>query len=117
MSLNKIFLSGKLTKDVDIRPTRESTIAEFTIAINRVYTKDGETIEKTVFPRITVWGKKAEECSKRLHRGSVVLIEAHLEADNFIDKKTGEERRRIEIVADWIHYGEVRMADENGGNS
>ena len=61
--MNKIFLSGNLTRDPEVRYTPAGkAYSKMGIAVNRPYSK-----EKTVdFFNLTAWDKTAEFCGKYL---------------------------------------------------
>ncbi|MEG1584500.1 MAG: single-stranded DNA-binding protein, partial [Anaerovorax sp.] len=62
--MNSVVLIGRLTRDPEVRYISENTmaVATFTIAIDRFGGKE----KKTDFPRITVFGKSAENCERFL---------------------------------------------------
>lgn len=62
--MNKIELTGRLTRDPDLRYTPNNRpVAQFTIAVNRRYAKETDEIKADFFP-IVVWGKQGENCKK-----------------------------------------------------
>ena len=73
--MNSVVLIGRLTRDPETRYTSGSQMAvcTFTIAIDRV-TRQGEE-KKTDFPRITVFGKQAENCERFLKKGRLVGVQ------------------------------------------
>ena len=63
--MNSVSLIGRLTRDPEVRYTNEQmAIATFSIAIDRPPRRDGT--KETDFPRITVFGKTAENCQRYL---------------------------------------------------
>ncbi|MDP3881129.1 MAG: single-stranded DNA-binding protein, partial [bacterium] len=61
MNLNKAFIVGRLTADPQLRSTKSGqSVAAFSLATNRYWTKEGERQEETEFHNIVVWGKQAE---------------------------------------------------------
>lgn len=72
--MNKIELTGRLTRDPDLRYTPNNRpVAQFTIAVNRRYAKETDEIKADFFP-IVVWGKQGENCKTYLLKGSMVGI-------------------------------------------
>lgn len=67
--MNSVVLIGRLTRDPELRYTSGSqmAVATFTIAIDRPVRAGGE--KQTDFPRVTVFGKQAENCEKYLAKG------------------------------------------------
>ena len=78
--MNSVTLIGRLTRDPEVKYTpTQVAIGNFTIAIDRPV-KQGEE-KQTDFPRITVFGKQAENCEKFLAKGSLVGIQGRLETN------------------------------------
>lgn len=78
--MNKVIFIGRLTKEPTFRQGEKMPIANFSIAIDR-YVKDGE--KQTDFPRVTVFGKTAENASKYLKKGSLVSVEGSVRTGSF----------------------------------
>ena len=61
-SVNKVFLMGNLTRDVQLKHTANNTaIANFGLAVNRRYrNSNGEMQEETTFVDCEAWARTAE---------------------------------------------------------
>lgn len=124
MEVNSVFVAGNLTQTPQINKTNTGTpVTTFTVANNRNYTKKDseEKQQETVFLDVTVWGKQGEICAEYLSKGSKVLVQGRLKQDNWTDKTTGQNRSKICIVADRVHfvgaYGKDReQSSENYDN-
>jgi single-strand DNA-binding protein len=88
-SVNKVMLIGNLTRDVELRHTKEGTpVGSFGLATNRNWTQDsGEKREETDFHRIVAWGKLAELCEKYLKKGRKVYVEGRLHSHSWVDSE------------------------------
>jgi single-strand DNA-binding protein len=88
-SINKVMLIGNLTRDVELRHTKEGTaVATFGLATNRNWTQEtGEKREETDFHRIVAWGKLAELCEKYLKKGRKVYVEGRLHSHSWTDNE------------------------------
>lgn len=78
-----IIIVGNLGHDPEMKftPTGQQ-VTKFSIATSEQYTnKEGEKVKKTIWFRITTWGKQAEVCNEYLKKGSRVLVEGRLTAD------------------------------------
>ena len=76
---HKVTLAGNLGRDPEMRYTAEgSPVTNFSVAVDDSY---GET-KKTIWVRVSAWGKQAESCNQYLHKGSKVLVEGRLGHDN-----------------------------------
>lgn len=106
MNLNKVFIVGRLTADIDLRttPTGQS-VTSFSIATNRVWTdKGGSRQEETEFHNVVAWGRQAEVASQFLVKGSLLLIEGRLRTRSWQDKQ-GQSRKTTEIVCERLQLG------------
>ena len=107
--LNKVILMGNLTKDPKNSSIMSgSAVCEFSIAINRKYTVNGQEKEEVCFVDIVVWGRQADSCGKYLHKGSTVFVEGRLKTDSWEDKE-GNKRYTTEIIA-----SNMRMLESKG---
>lgn len=75
--LNKQTLIGHLGKDPEMRYTPSGqAVCNFSVATTEVWNdKNGERQKRTIWTRVSTWGKSAENCSKYLAKGSLVYIE------------------------------------------
>lgn len=106
MNLNKVFIVGRLTSDIDLRttPTGQS-VTSFSIATNRVWTdKGGSRQEETEFHNVVAWGRQAEVASQFLVKGSLILVEGRLRTRSWQDKQ-GQSRKTTEIVCERLQLG------------
>ena len=75
----KLIIIGNLGRDPEMRYTPDGKPnTTFSVATSR---KAGDKDETTWF-RVSVWGKQAESCSQYLKKGSKVLVEGALKADD-----------------------------------
>ncbi|MFN7088224.1 MAG: single-stranded DNA-binding protein [Candidatus Paceibacteria bacterium] len=106
MNLNKVFLIGRLTKDVELRATPSGQpVASFGVATNRVWIdKAGQRQEEVEYHNIVVWGRQAELANQYLAKGRLVMIEGRLRTRGW-ETQTGDKRQRTEIIAERIQFG------------
>jgi len=78
-----VILVGNLGRDPEMRYTPSGQgVTNFSVAINDNYTSNtGEKVERTIWVRVSTWGKLAESCNTYLKKGSKVLVEGRLVAD------------------------------------
>lgn len=100
--MNVVALIGNLTREPEVRYTNnDMAIASFSIAINRPPKKDG-TDGGADFPRITVFGKQAENVERFLHKGSKVGIVGKIQTGSY--EKDGQRVYTTDIVADRVEF-------------
>lgn len=109
MSINKVILVGRLTRDVDYRTLQNgSAVAKFTVAVD-----DGwGDAKKSYFPSVIVWGKSATSCQQYLHKGSKVGIVGKLTTGSY--EKDGHKVYTTDVVADVV--GGVTFLDSKNNN-
>ena len=115
--MNSVVLIGRLTRDPETRYTSGSQMAvcSFTIAIDRV-TRQGEE-KKTDFPRITVFGKQAENCERFLKKGRLVGVQGRLQTGSYTNKD-GATVYTTDVVADrveFLEWGDRQSSGEMSG--
>ncbi len=97
--MNKAFLIGNLTQDVDLRATSSGkAVATFTLAVARRFKKD-----ETDFLNIVVWGELANNCAKYLKKGKQASVIGEIQNRSY-DDKNGNKRYITEIVADEVQF-------------
>ena len=111
--INTVIVSGRLTRDVELRYTGTGTpVASMSIAVDRVYRdSDNNWQTDTSFFRITAWARLAERSSETLSKGSPVIIEGTLQSRTWQDKDDNT-RTSIEIVANRIQHLEREIPQD-----
>lgn len=98
--MNRIFISGNLTKDPEIMMTyTNKAVVRTGIAVKRIYSKENEVD----FFNLVAWGKTAEFMNKWLNKGSRVLVEGRLQTSSYT-AKDGTKRTAYDIVIENIEF-------------
>ncbi|MFC1887804.1 single-stranded DNA-binding protein [Candidatus Cloacimonadota bacterium] len=106
--INYIVLSGRLTREVELRFTPNGTpVAKLSLAFDRSYQKDGEWQQETSYLDVVVWNKRGEQCAENLQKGSPVLVEGYIKTRSYQDKDSNN-RKVTEIVATKVNFLEKR---------
>jgi single-strand DNA-binding protein len=109
-NLNRVFLLGNVTRDPELRYTPKGTaIANLGLALNRVWTEDGEKRQETTFVDVTLWGRQAEVAVQYLKKGRSVFIEGRLQLNTWDDKQTGQKRSRMIVVGENLQFLSDRL--------
>lgn len=109
--MNSVQLIGRLVKDPDVRYTSgtQMAVATFTLAIDRPTKKDEE--KKADFPRVTVFGRQAENCEKYLFKGCKVALEGRIQTSSY-QNKNGETIYTTGVVASRVEFLEWNARPE-----
>jgi single-strand DNA-binding protein len=103
ITLNRIILIGRLTKDPDLRYTQSGkAVTNFTIAVDRPF-KNANGEKEADFINIVVWGTQAENAANYLSKGKLVAIDGALRIRSY-DGQDGQRRWVTEVVADNVRY-------------
>lgn len=83
--MNKVILIGRLAKDPDIRMgTNNTTIARYTLAINRKYHKNNEPTAD--FIGCVALGKNGEFAEKYLHQGIKIAVIGRIQTGSYTNR-------------------------------
>jgi single-strand DNA-binding protein len=101
MSINRVVLIGRLTRDPELRTTSTGkNVVEFSIAVNkRIKPQEGADAD---FFRIKAWGQTADYVNNYISKGRLVGVDGRLETRKWTDQN-GANRETIEIVADNVN--------------
>ena len=114
MSLNRVVLVGRMTRDPELRTTTTGKdVVSFSIAVDkRIKPTDGSPAAD--FFRCSVWGQVAAFVNDYLSKGRLVAVDGRIETRKYTDKD-GNSRETFEIVADNVQ-GLDRPKDDGGGS-
>jgi single-strand DNA-binding protein len=115
-SLNTVHLSGRLTRDPELRYTQSGVpVFNARLATNHFFrAADGEWKRETTYIGVVAWQGLAERCFENLHKGSAVLVGGRLASSEWETEK-GERRSSVEIRADRIQFLDRPQPGEEGG--
>lgn len=116
MNLNRVVITGNLTRDPELRNTSSGMpVCSLRIAVNTRRKQGDEWVEKPNYFDVTVWGKQGENCATYLEKGRPVGIDGRLEWREFDDRE-GNKRQAVEIVADSVQFLGGREGGGGAGN-
>lgn len=105
--MNQVILTGRLTKDPEIRYTTGSDpmcIASFTLAVDRISRKNED--KQADFPRIKAFGKTAENIEKYVAKGSKVAVQGSIQTGSY--EKDGRTVYTTDVVASYVEFLSTR---------
>jgi len=110
--MNKVFLSGNLTQDPEVRYTQSNkAFTRMGIAVHRRL-KDGET---TDFFNLIAWEKTAEFCSRYLTKGTRVLVEGRLQTYNY-EGQDGTKKSGVDVIVENIEFIDSKRSNSGNDN-
>lgn len=106
--MNKVFISGRLTKEPEHKVTQSGiSVTRFTVATTRKANRD-----QSDFHNIVAWRGLADTCAKYLVKGQGITLTGELQYRQYEDKE-GVKRTITEINAEDIEFG----AKPNGSSA
>ncbi|ERM91441.1 single-stranded DNA-binding protein [Caldanaerobacter subterraneus subsp. yonseiensis KB-1] len=101
MSLNKVMLVGRTTRDLRKTTTQSGhSLVRFVLAVDRNYTdKDGN--RPTDFITITAWGRLAEILEQYAVKGTLITVVGRLQTRSY-KNSSGKNVRTLEVTAEEI---------------
>lgn len=118
MSINRVNISGNLTRDPELRMTSGGTqVLSFGVAVNdrRRNPQSGEWEDYPNFVDCTMFGARAEAVSRYLSKGSKVAIEGKLRYSSW--ERDGQRRSKLEVIVDEIEFMSRGSQQGDGGYS
>ncbi len=123
MSYHTIILVGNLGRDPEMRYTPSGqAVTNFSVAVNDNFTNsNGEKVERTIWVRVSTWGKQAETCNQYLKKGKKVLVEGRLVTDpstggpRIWNRQDGTPNASFEVSAQTVRFLSARGEDDSTG--
>ena len=96
MAINKVVLTGRLTKDAELRSTASGNdVTSFTVAV------DGINKDSTNFINCVAWNTQAKFITTYCKKGTLVAIDGRLQTRNF-DRRDGSKATVTEVVVERV---------------
>jgi single-strand DNA-binding protein len=102
--MQKLFIIGNLTRDPELRSTRDGTpVCSFTVAVNRRQKSAEAGKPDADFFRVTAWRALGESCAKYLAKGRKVAVTGSVSVNTYT-AQDGSTRASMEVVADDVEF-------------
>lgn len=114
--MNTVNLTGRLTKDPDVRYTQADSpmaIARFSLAVEREIKKDGQPTAD--FISCVAFSKTAEFIEKFFKKGMKVGVMGRIQTGSYTNKD-GNKVYTTDILAERVEFEESRGSSEGGSN-
>ncbi len=118
MSINRVIISGNLTRDPELRQTQSGMpVLGLGVAVNdrRKNQTTGEWEDYPNFIDCTMFGSRAEALSRYLSKGTKVAIEGKLRWSQW--ERDGQKRSKIEVIVDELEFMSSRNSGQDQGHA
>jgi single-strand DNA-binding protein len=96
--MNKVIITGNITRDLELRYTPNgAAVLDLGIANN-------DDKENTAFIDVTLWKKSAELVNQYCRKGSKILVEGSLSVDTWEDRETGKKRSKMKVTGFRVEF-------------
>lgn len=114
MSINRVCISGNLTRDPELRSTAGGTsVMGFGVAVNerRKNNRTGEWEDYPNFVDCTLFGKRAEALEQYLTKGAKVAVEGRLHYSSW--EKDGQRRSKLGVIVEEVELMSRRDGEQH----
>lgn len=116
MSINRVAISGNLTRDAELRTTQSGmSILDFGVAVNdrRKNQHTGEWEDWPNFVDCIMFGARAEKLQPYLAKGSKVALEGKLRYSSW--ESGGQRRSKLGVIVDDLEFMSSRRDHAGSG--
>lgn len=111
--MNSVIFMGRLTKDPESRQHDNTTICNFTIAVDRRYKRENQPTAD--FFDCTAFGKTGEFIAKYFSKGARILISGEMQNNNYTDKQ-GKKVYGMKMIVQSVEFCESKKDNNSSGN-
>jgi single-strand DNA-binding protein len=102
MSINRVVLTGNLTKDAELKQTSGGmAIVKMRLAVNDRRKVNEQWTDVVNYVDVTMFGSRGEAVSRFLTKGKGIAVEGKLRWHEW-ESQAGEKRSALEVIADDI---------------
>jgi single-strand DNA-binding protein len=101
MSINRVVLTGNLTRDAELKQTAGGALVKMRIAVNDRRKVGDQWTDVANFIDVNMFGTRAESVSRFLTKGKQVGIDGRIRMDEWTTED-GQKRSKLEVYADNI---------------
>lgn len=116
--MNKAILSGRLTRDPEVRYSQGENpmaVARYTLAVDRKFKRQGD--EQTAdFISCIAFGKTAEFVEKYFKQGMKMIVEGRIQTGSYTNKD-GVKVYTTDIAVEQVEFAESKREDGGQGGS
>lgn len=102
--MNKVVLMGRLTKDPNVRQSGETTIARYTLAVDRRFKREGEPTAD--FISCVAFGKAGDFAEKYLKKGTKIAASGRIQTGSY--EKDGQRIYTTDVIIEEQEFAESK---------
>ena len=106
--MNKVILMGRLVRDPETRTMKDSTVCNFTLAVDRRF-KNASGERQADFINCVAWRQTAEFVSKYFTKGSMVSVVGSIQTSTW--EKDGVKQYKTDVNVDEAYFTGDKKAD------
>ena len=111
--MNTVALTGRLTKDPDIRYTageKSTCVARYSLAVDRTYKKDGQPTADLI--NCVAFGKNGEFAEKYLKKGTKIAVTGSIQTGSYTNRD-GNKVYTTDVIIDRQEFCESRQTSQD----
>lgn len=117
MNINRVLLTGNLTKDPELKDYNGTKVCNMRLAVNNRVKVQGEWTDKACYFDITTFGAQAENCAKFLSKGRPIAVDGRLDWREWTTDG-GDKRQAVSVLASAVQFlDDGRRDDSSSGAS
>lgn len=119
MSINKVMISGNLTRDAELSITAGGTaMLKIGVAVNeRVRNSQGEYEDRANYVDCVLWGRRAEAIAQYMTKGTKVAVDGRLHWSGWKDKETNKNRSKLDVYVEDIEFMSRAQGAQEGAQA
>ncbi len=113
-NINRVAVSGRLTRDAEFRMAGQAPMISFSIACNDRRKVDGDWTDVANYIDCILFGPRAEKLGDLLRKGAKVCVEGKLRYSSW-EAKDGSKRSKLEVAVDELELmskGQQKAPDD-----
>lgn len=104
--MNKVILTGRLTKDPEVNHGDKTTVARYTLAVDRKFRNHNEEQTADFIPCV-VFGKGAEFADNYFHQGMRIVVSGRIQTGSYMNKNN-ERVYTMDVVVEDQEFAESK---------
>ena len=114
--MNKCCIVGNLTRDPELRSTRDGVpVCSFTVAVNRRQKGAEAGKQDADFFRVTAWRELGESCGKYLAKGRKVSVVGSVSVSTY-NAQDGSVHASLDVTASEVEFLTPKLPQETVGD-